>query len=111
MLVIILFKGKLFSNILLFLLLLPLLVVPDPCESNPCDNGGTCIVQDPYVFRCTCLAGFIGAYCEEHINMEDCHLSCPPETICQNTSKLFQCVPLSTEKESEFSVVVLWCWV
>ena len=36
----------------------------DPCVSDPCKNGGTCI-SDPYSgsFKCQCTAGWFGYTC------------------------------------------------
>ena len=31
----------------------------DPCEPNPCENGGTCTDG-----KCKCAAGFTGGKCE-----------------------------------------------
>jgi hypothetical protein len=39
----------------------------DFCESNPCQNGGTCISRHfPFYadFSCTCVHPYIGARCE-----------------------------------------------
>ena len=33
------------------------------CESNPCENGGTCTDMD-YGYRCSCKSGFTGSECE-----------------------------------------------
>ena len=37
--------------------------MPDPCDPNPCENGGTCIANST-VAECTCLDGYTGANCE-----------------------------------------------
>ena len=40
----------------------------DPCRSNPCANGGTCIASRyssaSERFHCQCLSGFTGSLCE-----------------------------------------------
>jgi len=36
-------------------------VVLDPCQANPCQNGGVCSSTDG---SCTCVGGFIGERCE-----------------------------------------------
>ena len=35
------------------------------CESNPCENGGTCTQHDTN-FTCTCPSGYSGRLCEGH---------------------------------------------
>ena len=50
----------LLSNVNLFL---NLYLDIDECESDPCQNGGTC---DDHVnsFTCECVDGFTGLHCE-----------------------------------------------
>ncbi|XP_070532926.1 uncharacterized protein [Ptychodera flava] len=43
---------------------------PDPCASNPCHNGGTCIAEsiwpnEPDLFRCHCVPPYTGKLCEK----------------------------------------------
>lgn len=45
------------------LLLLPLLV--NPCASNPCQNGGRCIVTGNDSNSCQCTVGYYGDICEK----------------------------------------------
>ncbi|XP_043911869.1 von Willebrand factor A domain-containing protein 2 [Protopterus annectens] len=33
---------------------------PDPCDSRPCQNGGTCIVEELETYHCICPPGFGG---------------------------------------------------
>lgn len=35
----------------------------DPCFSMPCFNGGKCL-QDGIKFKCECVPGYYGTYCE-----------------------------------------------
>ncbi|XP_048843607.1 von Willebrand factor A domain-containing protein 2 isoform X3 [Brienomyrus brachyistius] len=35
-------------------------VCPDPCDSAPCQNGGTCVSEGPQQYRCNCPPGFGG---------------------------------------------------
>ncbi|XP_063224864.1 protein crumbs isoform X2 [Bacillus rossius redtenbacheri] len=40
----------------------------DPCEENPCQNGGTCneyCVDAPNRYSCKCIDGFVGVNCTE----------------------------------------------
>ncbi|KAH8329979.1 hypothetical protein KR067_012076, partial [Drosophila pandora] len=39
-----------------------------PCASDPCENGGTCSEQDDEAV-CSCLVGFSGKHCQEHIQI------------------------------------------
>ena len=36
----------------------------DPCSTNPCSNGGTCLSIGAS-FNCTCAASFVGKTCDE----------------------------------------------
>ena len=42
----------------------------DECESNPCQNGGTC-VDAVGGYSCTCIAGFKGDDCETGMQLID----------------------------------------
>ena len=73
--------------------------VLDPCKSGPCDNGGTCVVVDPFSFMCVCLAGYTGPVCE--VNIDECLTAdCPPGTTCQDGVNSFQCLQQSIEKSN-----------
>ena len=48
----------------------------DPCEPDPCQNGGTCLAQDDS-YLCSCQAGYQGDHCETDID------ECEPDP-CQN---------------------------
>ncbi len=40
--------------------------VIDPCANTPCQNGGTCSIDnlvDPEGYTCACLNGYTGATC------------------------------------------------
>uniref|UniRef100_A0AAR2J0F1 Delta-like protein n=1 Tax=Pygocentrus nattereri TaxID=42514 RepID=A0AAR2J0F1_PYGNA len=59
------------------------------CESNPCQNGGTCI-DKVNVYQCICADGWEGARCE--INTDDCSLNpCLNKGTCQDLVNDFYC--------------------
>ncbi|KAG5266890.1 hypothetical protein AALO_G00237430 [Alosa alosa] len=59
------------------------------CESNPCENGGTCI-DKVSVYKCICADGWEGDHCE--INIDDCRLSpCLNKGTCQDLVNDFYC--------------------
>ncbi|XP_030195809.1 von Willebrand factor A domain-containing protein 2 isoform X2 [Gadus morhua] len=35
-------------------------ICPDPCDSEPCMNGGTCVSEGPEGYRCVCTPGYGG---------------------------------------------------
>ena len=37
----------------------------DVCDSSPCDNGGTCTVDELGMGTCECPLGYQGLYCED----------------------------------------------
>ncbi|XP_040291131.1 von Willebrand factor A domain-containing protein 2 [Bufo bufo] len=46
-------------------------VCPDPCDSQPCKNGGTCIPDDTDKYHCLCPAGFAGdSECAPNLSLE-----------------------------------------
>ena len=46
--------------------------IQDPCESNPCEHGGTCTDMEEE-YSCACESGFTGSECETDTW---CHISC-----------------------------------
>ncbi|KAG1689638.1 Neurogenic locus Notch protein [Nymphon striatum] len=48
--------------------------VPNSCESNPCQNGGTCSLLTLDKFICTCASGYRGPFCElmDHCASQPC---------------------------------------
>lgn len=58
------------SDRLTLLFSLPLSLPPDidDCQSNPCQNGGTCI-DEVNSFVCLCLPSYGGATCEKGNNL------------------------------------------
>ncbi|KAG8548826.1 hypothetical protein GDO81_023976 [Engystomops pustulosus] len=46
-------------------------VCPDPCDSQPCKNGGTCIPDHTEKYQCLCPAGFTGSpECAASLSLE-----------------------------------------
>ena len=46
-----------------------------PCESNPCQNGGTCVNlenENINIYQCICAEGFTGTNCEKRKNHCGC---------------------------------------
>ncbi|RUS79627.1 hypothetical protein EGW08_012596 [Elysia chlorotica] len=68
-------------------------IVQDPCDSDPCLNGGTC--QSGYGnFTCTCVVGFTGKRCE--INIDDClPKPCKNGGVCHDLLNDYVCVCVS----------------
>ncbi|KAK2899792.1 hepatocyte growth factor activator [Channa argus] len=47
----------------------------DPCQLNPCQNGGICMqIPHRHTFKCSCLEGFSGTLCEQKKCYETLHL-------------------------------------
>jgi len=40
---------------------------PDPCDPNPCMNGGTCLDEGAGLFSCNCVPQWSGPTCEEAV--------------------------------------------
>jgi len=58
----------------------------NPCDSQPCLNGGQCVQTDFSVYECRCPAGFDGKTCE--LDARVCQTQQPcgqsPDTKCQS---------------------------
>ncbi|NWX16415.1 CRUM1 protein, partial [Aegotheles bennettii] len=63
------------------------------CKSEPCQNGGRCIVtwND---FHCSCPANFTGKFCEERVWCESD--PCPEATTCINVLAGYVCLANAT---------------
>ncbi|NXN25320.1 CRUM1 protein, partial [Nycticryphes semicollaris] len=68
-------------------------VSDDTCKSEPCQNGGTCVVtwND---FHCSCLANFTGRFCEERVWCESD--PCPEATTCVDVVAGYVCLANAT---------------
>jgi hypothetical protein len=61
----------------------------DPCDPNPCQNGGTCSASGE-AFSCACAAGFSGNTCE--INIDDCSPNpCQNDGTCSDGIDAYTC--------------------
>jgi len=48
-------------------------IMDDPCLDNPCENGGSCEVQESGGYVCACPSEFGGTNCENDLtNIDDC---------------------------------------
>ncbi|XP_017600998.1 PREDICTED: protein crumbs homolog 2 isoform X1 [Corvus brachyrhynchos] len=65
----------------------------DTCKSEPCQNGGRCIVtwND---FHCSCPANFTGKFCEEKVWCESD--PCPEATTCIDVVAGYVCLANAT---------------
>ncbi|NXW40570.1 CRUM1 protein, partial [Nyctiprogne leucopyga] len=65
----------------------------DTCKSEPCQNGGRCIVtwND---FHCSCPANFTGKFCEERVWCESD--PCPEATTCIDVQAGYVCLANAT---------------
>ncbi|NXY41066.1 CRUM1 protein, partial [Ceuthmochares aereus] len=63
------------------------------CKSEPCQNGGRCIVtwND---FHCSCPANFTGKFCEERVWCESD--PCPEATTCVDVAAGYVCLANAT---------------
>ncbi|KAJ8020411.1 Neurogenic locus notch-like protein 1 [Holothuria leucospilota] len=63
----------------------------DPCDVNPCVNGGTCISGSGSQFGCRCPSGYAGQLC--HISLDPCSSSpCRNGATCSSIAGLFFCL-------------------
>ncbi|KAM9326871.1 von Willebrand factor A domain-containing protein 2 [Gastrophryne carolinensis] len=91
-------------------------VCPDPCDSSPCKNGGTCIVEESDKYRCVCPAGFGGdGECAPKLSLEcsidllfllDSSSSSSLETFMRHKSFLKRFIQASLADDSPVNVGV-----
>lgn len=62
------------------------------CASQPCHHGALCVPQgpDPNGFRCYCVPGFQGPYCE--LDIDECaSRPCHHGATCRNLADHYEC--------------------
>ena len=65
-------------------------VTVNPCDSNPCEHGGTCSPGIGLAYTCSCSAGYTGATCAE--NIDDCDPNpCMNGSICIDGIAQYTC--------------------
>ena len=65
--------------------------VADPCDPNPCLNGGTCTDSGAGTASCNCAAGFDGDNCENVIDPCE-NFACPAKADdCGADGNTFTC--------------------
>ncbi|PIO34062.1 hypothetical protein AB205_0071220, partial [Aquarana catesbeiana] len=89
---------------------------PDPCDSQPCKNGGTCIPEGADKYHCICPVGFGGdAECAPKLSLEcnidllfllDSSSSSSLETFMRHKSFLKRFIQASLSDESPVNVGV-----
>ncbi|XP_069837861.1 von Willebrand factor A domain-containing protein 2 [Dendropsophus ebraccatus] len=91
-------------------------VCPDPCDSQPCKNGGTCIPDDMDRYHCVCPAGFAGdSECAPNLSLEcnidllfllDSSSSSSLETFMQHKSFVKRFLQAALSEDSPVNVGV-----
>ncbi|NP_001087052.1 von Willebrand factor A domain-containing protein 2 precursor [Xenopus laevis] len=91
-------------------------VCPDPCDSQPCKNGGTCIAEGQDKYHCVCPAGFGGdTECAPQLSLEcnidllflvDSSDTTSLEAFMQHKSFLKRFIQASLSDESPLNVGV-----
>ncbi|XP_063818617.1 von Willebrand factor A domain-containing protein 2 [Pseudophryne corroboree] len=91
-------------------------VCPDPCDSQPCKNGGTCIPEEMEKYHCVCPAGFGGdSECAPKLSLEcnidllfllDSSSASSLETFMRHKSFLKRFIQAALSNESPVNVGV-----
>jgi ficolin len=64
---------------------------PEPCQSSPCQNGGTCEAEGEN-FVCRCAVGFTGDRCQEALKPDPCKSNpCLNGGTCETEGEEFVC--------------------
>ncbi|XP_006813789.1 uncharacterized protein LOC102801071 [Saccoglossus kowalevskii] len=78
---------------------------PEPCDGEPCENGGICkrndVVGEPRI-KCECSEGYTGYYCEDEIN-ECASNPCVDGMKCLDLVNNYTCVPLPTAGDASIT--------
>ncbi|PIK46066.1 putative neurogenic locus Notch protein-like [Apostichopus japonicus] len=65
-------------------------LIEDSCSSDPCRNGGNCVVGDDSSYQCQCVNGWTGTNCAE--DLDECSSSPCVNGICLNEGNMFRCI-------------------
>ncbi|XP_046419281.1 protein crumbs isoform X6 [Neodiprion fabricii] len=58
-----------------------------PCDSNPCQNGGSCAEDSRGNYSCTCIPGFTGTLCDSQLGVSLCERNpCENDGTCYNVA-------------------------
>ncbi|XP_046739798.1 protein crumbs-like isoform X2 [Diprion similis] len=58
-----------------------------PCDSNPCQNGGSCTEDSRGNYSCTCIPGFTGTLCDSQLGVSLCERNpCENDGTCYNVA-------------------------
>nr|XP_006820208.1 PREDICTED: neurogenic locus notch homolog protein 2-like [Saccoglossus kowalevskii] len=68
------------------------IIVSNPCDSSPCNNGGTCL-DTSQGFYCVCPQAYTGAQCQTYVSQDPCITNpCQNGATCVPYLGTFQCV-------------------
>ncbi|XP_040848431.1 hyaluronan-binding protein 2 [Ochotona curzoniae] len=80
----------------------------DPCQSNPCEHGGDCIVRGN-TFKCNCLAPFFGNRCQNVQNKCQNNPCGRGECLVTQSPPYFRCICKHPHTGPDCSTVVAAC--
>ncbi|XP_016042304.1 hyaluronan-binding protein 2 isoform X2 [Erinaceus europaeus] len=81
----------------------------DPCQSNPCEHGGECVVRGK-TFTCTCPAPFYGNRCRNAHNKCKKNSCGRGECLVTQSPPYYRCVCKHPYRGADCSTVIPACW-